>query len=335
MSFDAHALGAAVAAHGAVVRIVVTRTAGSVPRPEGTAMLVWADGQDGTIGGGALEFSAIAEARAVLRDGVEAEVAAVPGVLLRMRTLPLGPGLGQCCGGAVTLVWELFAAHSLPRDFPFMRPVAEHVAGPGAEPVAKHGGHSAPPPRVIARAAALGPGCGPVEADGWLIETALAPARPLWIFGAGHVGRALVSVLAPLPGHAITWIDTGAERFPDTVPDGVTPVVASQPAALVRHAPRDADHLILTYAHDMDLAICHALLTRGFASAGLIGSATKWARFRTRLAALGHPPARIARIACPIGDPQLGKHPQAIAIGVAAAILGSRGMIKTQGERAG
>lgn len=320
MSFDADALGAAVAAHGTVVRVVVTRTAGSVPRPAGTAMLVWADGQAGTIGGGALEFSAIAEARAVLRDAAKA--AAAPGVPLRMRTLPLGPGLGQCCGGAVTLVWEVFAALSLPRAFPFMRPVAEH-------------GRPTPPPRVTARAAALQPGSGPVEADGWLIETATAPARPLWVFGAGHVGRALVSVLAPLPGHAITWIDTGAERFPETVPDGVTPVIANAPAALARHAPRDADHLILTYAHDMDLAICHALLLHDFASAGLIGSATKWARFRTRLAALGHAPARIARIACPIGDPRLGKHPQAIAIGVAAALLGSPGMVTTQGERAG
>jgi xanthine dehydrogenase accessory factor len=99
------------------------------------------------------------------------------------------------------------------------------------------------------------------------------------------------------------------------------PLVAADPARVVRLAPAGADHLIMTYSHQMDLAICNALLGHDFASAGLIGSATKWARFRGRLTALGHTPASIARIACPIGDIRLGKHPQAIAIGVATAML--------------
>ena len=87
------------------------------------------------------------------------------------------------------------------------------------------------------------------------------------------------------------------------------------------HAPHDAHHLILTYSHALDLALCHGLLGHGFARAGLIGSATKWARFRSRLGALGHAPAQIARIRCPIGTPGFGKHPQAIAIGVASGLL--------------
>jgi xanthine dehydrogenase accessory factor len=86
-------------------------------------------------------------------------------------------------------------------------------------------------------------------------------------------------------------------------------------------APRDSEHLILTFSHVLDLALCDVMLRHGFGDCGLIGSATKWARFRARLAALGHAPAEIARIACPIGDPDLGKHPQAIAIGVAAAMM--------------
>ncbi|MGA1209563.1 MAG: XdhC family protein, partial [Gemmobacter sp.] len=73
------------------------------------------------------------------------------------------------------------------------------------------------------------------------------------------------------------------------------------------------------------LALCHGLIGRGFGFAGLIGSATKWARFRARLGALGHAPEAIARISCPIGDPALGKHPQAIAIGVAAELIGRTG----------
>ncbi|MBC7179561.1 MAG: XdhC family protein, partial [Roseovarius sp.] len=76
----------------------------------------------------------------------------------------------------------------------------------------------------------------------------------------------------------------------------------------------------------LDLELCHQLLRRPFASAGLIGSATKWARFRQRLAALGHTDAQISRISCPIGDPNLGKHPQAIALGVAAALLKEPGL---------
>lgn len=144
------------------------------------------------------------------------------------------------------------------------------------------------------------------------------PARPLWIYGAGHVGRALVNVMAPLPDFEITWVDTGPERFPET---DVTTLVAKDPALIVKHALTNADHLILTYSHEIDLALCHALLNHDFHSAGLIGSATKWARFRSRLAALGHTPAQISRIACPIGDPALGKHPAAIALGVATAMI--------------
>ena len=108
--------------------------------------------------------------------------------------------------------------------------------------------------------------------------------------------------------------------MPDLIP-GVEPLVAQDPLRVVSHAPHDAEHLVLTYSHDLDLKLCDALLRHGFGSCGLIGSATKWARFRKRLAAMGHTDAQIARIACPIGDPTLGKHPQAIAVGVAARYL--------------
>jgi xanthine dehydrogenase accessory factor len=157
--------------------------------------------------------------------------------------------------------------------------------------------------------------------DGWLVEPVTRARRAVWIWGAGHVGRALVGVLAPLPDVALTWVDTGADRFPGAVPPGVAVIADADPARVMAHAPVDAHHLILTYSHALDLALCHAALVRGFASCGLIGSATKWARFRSRLAGLGHAAPAIARIRCPIGDPSLGKHPQAIAIGVAAALL--------------
>ncbi len=161
--------------------------------------------------------------------------------------------------------------------------------------------------------------------SGWLIEPVSVATRPLWIFGAGHVGRALVDVLAPLPDFDVTWIDTAKDRFPQDIAEGVTPLVAASPVDVVQYAPADAEHLVLTYSHALDLELCHRLLGHGFARAGLIGSATKWARFRKRLARTGpYRPAGIARIQCPIGEPELGKHPQAIAIGVAGALLAQR-----------
>ena len=173
----------------------------------------------------------------------------------------------------------------------------------------------------------LGPSRGQCCGGSVTLRYRLGEARapfdrnPLWIYGAGHVGRALIQVLAPLPHFAITWVDTTKARFPSELPDTVTPLIAADPARAVPHAPEHADHLVLTYSHDLDLAICHAVLSRPFRRAGLIGSATKWARFQRRLQELGHDGAQIARIACPIGDPSLGKHPQAIALGVATAMI--------------
>ncbi|MCW1952102.1 MAG: xanthine dehydrogenase accessory protein XdhC [Octadecabacter sp.] len=233
------------------IAVSVAGVKGSAPREAGARMRVWADGQDGSIGGGALEFEAAKIARQMLDDGT----------VQARRTMPLGPDLGQCCGGVVTL--------------DFVR-------------------------------------------DALSVEPTQAP---LWIWGAGHVGRAIADVMAPFEDRPITLIDTTVERMPDVLPNNVAPLVAADPILAVRHAPSDADHLILTYSHTIDLALCDALLRHGFASAGLIGSATKWARFRSKLASMGHTSAQISRIACPIGDPSLGKHPQAIAVGVVAALV--------------
>jgi len=310
MSLDLDALSAAVAREGRVARVVVAEAKGSAPREAGAAMLVWPGGQDGTIGGGALEWEAAARARALLAAG---EAAAGAPAAARVDRQALGPDLQQCCGGAVTLVTEVFDADALDRLAPAAGLVARRVAGAGEMPLAVR--------RRLQ--AARGEGArGPTAlVEGWLVEPLAAPARHVWIWGAGHVGRALVAVLAPLPDLSLTWIDTAADRFPEAIPPGVERVVAAEPAALAPFAPPDAEHYVLTYSHALDLSLCHALLGRGFARCGLIGSATKRARFRRRLAELGHAPEAIARIDCPIGDPALGKHPQAIAISVAAALL--------------
>lgn len=186
-------------------------------------------------------------------------------------------------------------------------------------------------------AAARGAGSLPRTAlvQGWLVEPVAEARRPVWIWGAGHVGRALVQVLAPLPGLAVTWADVGPDRFPEDIPEAVQPRVNRDLAGLVSEAPVGAEHLILTFSHALDLELCHRLLNHGFARCGVIGSATKWARFRSRLAALGHGPQSLARIDCPIGEPGLGKHPQAIAIGVAAELLRRGKTIASRQESAG
>lgn len=297
--FDLATLKSAIAAHGTVARVVIAAHDGSSPREVGAAMLVWQGGQSGTIGGGALEYEATTRARAMLAAGGA-----------RLDREALGPKLGQCCGGAVTVLTEVFDATNLPQ--PEAGVIARSTDG-RAMPLSVK--------RLLARA--RGEGVAPRAAflQGWMIEPVARPEREVWIWGAGHVGRALVDVLAPLPGVAITWLDIAPERFPATLPPNVTPRYAPDPATLVALAPARAEHLILTFSHALDLELCHRLLAHGFSTCGLIGSATKWARFRSRLAGLGHDPHSIARIDCPIGDPALGKHPQAIAIGVAAAFL--------------
>ena len=147
--------------------------------------------------------------------------------------------------------------------------------------------------------------------------------------------RAIVGVLNPMPEVKICWADSDRSRFPEKIPAGVETLIAANPADLVTLSPAHAEHLVLTYSHALDLELCHRLLARPFRFLGLIGSATKWARFRSRLAALGHSDAEILRITCPIGDPALGKHPQAIAVGVAAEMLRAKtAETRREGRRA-
>ncbi|GIX12975.1 MAG: xanthine dehydrogenase accessory protein XdhC [Paracoccaceae bacterium] len=318
MSFDPDSLAAAVARSGAAVRVVVAAVEGSAPREPGAAMILTPHGAEGTIGGGALEWQAAARARALLAE-------ARPWAREEMR-LPLGPALGQCCGGAVRLVLERFgpaeidaiAALRARGAAMFARPLAPGL--PPADP-----GHDGPRiplgARALARAARQGTAQdAPRLAGGWIAEAWARPARRLFLYGAGHVGRAVVRVLEGLDWQVV-WVDDAPERFPPTIPPHAERLVAANPADAVALAGPDAAHLVMTYSHALDLEICHRILARPFRWAGLIGSDSKAARFRSRLRALGHGEAAIARLVCPIGDKALGKAPAAIAIGVAAQLL--------------
>lgn len=242
------------------IYVEILATKGSTPRDAGTAMKVTPKGTEGTIGGGALEHQAIERARLLLAVNGREET----------QTLPLGPGLGQCCGGAVTL---RFTRTSHPVD----------QIGLTQQLIRK------PPPNPVL----------------------------LWIWGAGHVGRAVINACHPQT-FKITWVDDHIDRFPERVRESVTVTPAADMPRLAARAPAHAHHLIFTYSHDIDLALCAALLKRGFASCGLIGSTTKWARFQKRLRAAGLNPAPIT---CPIGDKSLGKRPDAIASGTVRMLL--------------
>ena len=143
-------------AHEAAVWVTVHAVQGSVPREVGTAMAVFADGVSGTIGGGRVEFEAIAQARRRLLQ---------PGSGTEVLRYPLGPALGQCCGGVMHLRFEAVTS----ADVPALR---QRMA--------------------VARA-------------------------PVALFGGGHVGHALVEVLARLP-FAVTWIDSRDGVFPPQLP---------------------------------------------------------------------------------------------------------------------
>jgi xanthine dehydrogenase accessory factor len=326
------------ALHGAVVRISIARAEGSVPREAGAFMIVTEGGTEGTIGGGALELDAVSKARSMLSDE---KLAARAPWQRETKDYPLGPTLGQCCGGYVKVLFELFkpaeSAALLALDCSketaclAVRPIEPGV------PIGilnhRKDGYASLPLQVIRVTRDMFSAARPLGAvflpasrrsPAWFIEPVDRAKTPLFLYGAGHVGRALVHVLSGLP-FELTWIDTSAGRFPGGQIEKAEPaiLVAKDPAAIAKTAPGGVYHLVMTYSHPLDLAICHEVLTSGtFAYLGLIGSSTKRARFIKRLRELGHNESSLNRLTCPIGLPSVtGKEPAIIAISVAAQLL--------------
>lgn len=244
----------------AAVVVEVLSSRGSVPREAGTRMLVAADDVIGTIGGGHLELMAIDQARQLLVSGAMGPVT---------EDIALGPTLGQCCGGALTLRYTALS-HDDPAHWPL------------------------PAPRFF-----------------------------LQLYGAGHVGRAIVQLLSGIDCR-VQWIDEREDQFPaGPLPPHIEKLCVEPVEGEVRLAPPGACYLVLTHSHDLDLAITEAILRRAdFGFCGLIGSKTKWARFRHRHEARGIEPALVDRITCPIGLPGIdGKEPEVIAVAVVAQLL--------------
>ncbi|MGL4635533.1 MAG: xanthine dehydrogenase accessory protein XdhC [Beijerinckiaceae bacterium] len=257
----ASALNAAELQGEAVASITIVAVEGSAPRDAGTVMIVTSSQFAGTIGGGRLEWDAIAEARAMLKSGEN----------LRELDVVLGPAIGQCCGGRVKLRLE----------------------------------------RLSPEAAAA------------LIASEEAVKRPaVFIYGAGHVGRALATAMAPLP-FAVSLVDSRADEMALFDGAGIHCCLTDKPLSIAENAPAGSAHVVMTHSHALDSLIAAAVLEQNqFGYLGIIGSRTKRNSFRKAFREIGIPAECIARVVCPIGGSTVkDKRPEVIATLVAAEIV--------------
>ncbi|WP_423046056.1 xanthine dehydrogenase accessory protein XdhC [Undibacterium sp. Dicai25W] len=252
------------------VLITVTTVRGSTPRGAGTRMLVTANNQYDTIGGGHLEWKAIASARLWLAETTT--VNEEP----RHIDLSLGPSLGQCCGGALSLCLERVDCWSY-TDW---------------------------------------------QNKLLTFQQEQANLPHLYLFGAGHVGAALVNILQQVPCR-ITWVDERDHLFPTDLPANISTEATDTPEAVIATADKGAYFLVMTHHHGLDLILSeHILRQPDVAWFGLIGSKTKRARFENRLQERGISQAHLESMVCPIGIHGInGKEPGVIAVAVAAQLL--------------
>ncbi len=231
------------------VLITIVEQRGSTPRNNGSKMVVTTDRCFDTIGGGHLEHKATKIARQMLEEQQPHP---------RMESFSLGASLGQCCGGAHTLLFEPMGQARL------------NIA----------------------------------------------------LFGAGHIGRALVPILATLPCR-VRWIDSREQEFPEVIPEGVEKVISDYPVDEVDDMPAGSYFIVMTHNHQLDMELTEKILRRGdFGHYGLIGSRTKRKKFEHRLKARGFGPEQIERMVCPMGIPEVkGKLPAEIAVSVAGEII--------------
>jgi len=330
---------------GAAVMVTIAGATGSTPRLAGTRMIVGASGVDGTIGGGNLEYRALGMAHDLLGESGSPAP--------RLHPFPLGPSLGQCCGGNATVLFERVAAD----DAESWLGVLDNLLDNGATPsvitrldtgarlvVAGDRRHGTLGDAETDRAAASLTGPDGTESRLTDLEAVADAPLPLFVdvvrrdeavlalFGAGHVGKSLVRVMSTLPGWRIKWVDSRADQFPDSAAASVEICLVDHPADEVADLPAGAFALVMTHSHASDFEICERLLRRDdLAFCGLIGSQTKRAQFLKRLAHRQLPPAAIARLTSPIGIAGIGgKHPAEIAIAVVAQILQVRDAAATR-----
>lgn len=333
------------------VRVSVATVRGSAPREPGAWMIVSRTAVAGTVGGGNLEADCIERARTLLHPD-----AAPAAQLVRY---PLSPGFGQCCGGVTTMLFQrvteaqaksiaAVAAYASAGEPCIVVTAAEGRQGGAQLVIARDAvtgalGDPALDAQAIAHARALlaagegEPHLRTLEASSEptlvFVEAVWPNAMQVVLFGAGHVGRAMVKVLADLDCR-VTWVDSRAGEVPATVPANAKVVVTDAPELEVDRAPAGAYFLVMTHSHALDFELCERILRRGdFAYLGLIGSIPKRNRFVKYLKGEGVTEAAIARLTCPIGIPGItGKRPAMIAVAVAAQLLQIHGAAGVKAE---
>jgi xanthine dehydrogenase accessory factor len=299
----------AIDTEGSAALVTLTRVEGSSPREAGARMVVRPSGGfHGTIGGGALEWAALDAAQAALKQGRRTA---------ERRSLALGPELAQCCGGRVEWRIETFDR----RDLTDLSPIVEAESG-GRTSLKASMRSDGRVERMVEEDRRGDELTASLPAsEGWT-EPLGESVRAVYLFGAGHVGRALALALAPLP-FAVRWIDSRREAFPAHAPANVALIHAPEPTHELANAPDGALIVVMTHSHAIDLEIvAEALLTDRFGFVGLIGSATKRARFLSQMRAAGLWGECLSKLACPIGLAEVkGKDPAVIAASTAAQLL--------------
>jgi xanthine dehydrogenase accessory factor len=310
------------------VLVTVAVVEGSGTRETGATMLVTADTQFDTIGGGHLEMRACEIAREMLA------APASENFTRKLERFALGPSLGQCCGGVVHLAFERVGEHTqehfdLLRDKLQQRedswrliPLDEAISALVFDSTGRCLNHRTLPlplefnidrPCHVMRDRA---------GRRWLIDPCRAYRPHLVLFGAGHVGAAIIRALADLPCH-VTWVDEREEMFPTELPANVRVEATDMPEYVADSAPAGSSFLVLTHNHALDQRLSEHILRRaGDDWFGLIGSRTKRMQFEHRLSERGISRKRLDAMVCPIGLPGItNKAPAVIAASVVAQLL--------------
>jgi xanthine dehydrogenase accessory factor len=301
-----------LASHGSACLVTILSVQGSAPRKAGTRMVVAPNGHfTGTIGGGTLEWEVIKKSTDLLTNS---------GKQTTRHTYPLGPQLGQCCGGSVNILFEIFTN----LDVDEVSALLEHEkAGIFHVKSVIHNDRverlpTVPTPTKQSILAEQFEGSENLTFK----ETFGRIRTNLYLFGAGHIGKALMLTLAPLP-FKVSWFDNRSDEFPLAVPANFTCQTLGNLSDTFSNAPQNTFVIALTHSHDTDFAIMHeALKTNNFPFVGVIGSGTKTARFKSKLRALGMDENTVTRMRCPIGyDGIKSKEPSAIALSIATELL--------------
>lgn len=304
------AIAGELAAGRSVALASVLATRGSMPRHEGARLALMEDGRQlGTVGGGALELRALDWCREVL-SGAPARRAWVTSGQSRM----------ACGGDALVAVRLLTSA-----DAPAIAGLERLLAQGGSATLEEDWRDACAPTMDVAPAGRLGRPLWDEERARYR-EPVTAP-RKLHVFGAGHVGSALVDMASAVDFEVHVYDDRpelcGPGRLPAAARITCGPFDRISAAAPI--GPRDFV-VVLTHGHSADELVLGRVLSRPEAPAyaGCIGSRRKAGLSRGRLIEAGVPAERVAAVHMPIGEDIGAVTPQEIAVSITAQLVRCR-----------